>query len=250
MKNHLTLTTDTLGFETLLSKHYQRFQKIRGSFGSQRKILLNHSARWEWYSKIMLLKKLPAEPLPQINFVDDHDGRARELVMNFLNVNTSLDDLLNYLLHVFGHKGYEAPPKFNFDFPVEEALKLDRDLFGDVYSEVMGKGLRSGTGYFPTPQAICNLIADMSLSDCQLINTVNDPCVGSGRMLLSASNKSLFLSGNDINPICIKMTLVNGYFLAPWLVMPPPPEISQNYKQFKLERNGYGKNTASFQLYG
>lgn len=245
MSYGIPLTSPTLDFENLLSKHYRRFTKSRGSFGIARKVLIAHSHRWQWYSSIMLLKEIPTEPLPQMDFVDDHDSRAKKLVMSLLNINTSLDDVLNYLLHVFGHPGFEEPPKTEISFPIEEALLLDRDLFGDVYSEVMGNGLRSGTGYFPTPQNICNMMIEMTMADCELTNTVNDPCVGSGRMLLSASNKSLFLSGNDVNPTCVKMTLVNGYFFAPWIALPPPKEIIPLRKHFNLERNIYGKNTFS-----
>ena len=52
--------------------------------------------------------------------------------------------------------------------------------------------------------------------------TVMDPCVGTGRMLLAASNHSYRLYGCDINPTVIKATLINGFLYAPWLVRPFP----------------------------
>jgi hypothetical protein len=52
------------------------------------------------------------------------------------------------------------------------------------------------------------------------LKSVNEPCVGTGRMLLYASNYSLILSGQDINLTCVKATLVNGYLYAPWMVKP------------------------------
>ncbi len=241
----MNLASEPSQFDALLSKHYQRFLISRGSFGSWRSKLISLSPRWQWYSNIMLLKKLSAEPLPKMDFSDDNDGKAKKLVLSILNVNRNLDDLLNFLLHMFGHTGYEQRPRVEFDFPLEEALRLERDLFGDAYSEVMGNSLRNGTGYFPTPQSICNLIVEMTMTGCQLTNTVNDPCVGSGRMLLSASNKSLFLSGNDVNLICVKMTLVNGYLFAPWLVLPPPKEILSQNNNYNLQRNIYAQNTFS-----
>jgi len=51
---------------------------------------------------------------------------------------------------------------------------------------------------------------------------VMDPCAGTGRMLLAASNHSYRLHGCDINPTVIKVTLVNGFLYAPWLVRPFP----------------------------
>jgi len=41
-------------------------------------------------------------------------------------------------------------------------------------------------------------------------------------MLLTASNYSLSLHGQDINETVIKATLINGYLYAPWLVKPLP----------------------------
>ncbi len=246
MNSLTSRTSQTFGFDELLLKHFNRFQQQRGSFGSfRRRPAVLSSPRWQWYCELLLLKKIPKEPLPQTHFVDDSDGRAKKLVLSLLKNNTSFNDVLNVLLHLFGHAGYEQVEPKNVDFPLEEALRLDRDIFGDAYSETMGKSLRSGTGYFPTPQNICNMIVEMTLSNCQLTNTVNDPCVGSGRMLLSASNKALFLYGNDINMTCVKMTLLNGYLFAPWLVIPPPPEIKNNNK-FEIRRNIYAEDTFSF----
>ena len=52
--------------------------------------------------------------------------------------------------------------------------------------------------------------------------TVCDPCVGTGRFLLHASNHSLRLYGCEIDPVLCKATLVNAYFYAPWLARPIP----------------------------
>jgi hypothetical protein len=47
-----------------------------------------------------------------------------------------------------------------------------------------------------------------------------DPCVGTGRFLLHASNHTLNLSGTDIDSTLCKATLVNGFLYAPWMVRP------------------------------
>jgi tRNA G10 N-methylase Trm11 len=61
----------------------------------------------------------------------------------------------------------------------------------------------------------------MEGEDCRT-KTVCDPAVGTGRFLLTASNYSLRLYGQDIDPTVCMATLVNGYLLAPWLVRPLP----------------------------
>jgi type I restriction-modification system DNA methylase subunit len=52
-----------------------------------------------------------------------------------------------------------------------------------------------------------------------------DPCVGSGRMLLHASNYSLSLYGQDIDPLAVTMCKINGALYAPWISFPLPDAI-------------------------
>ena len=78
-------------------------------------------------------------------------------------------------------------------------------------------------GFYPTPMPVCELMAQMTVAgEDARTKSVCDPCVGTGRMLLAASNYSYRLYGCDINPTVIKATLINGYVYAPWLVRPFP----------------------------
>jgi hypothetical protein len=54
------------------------------------------------------------------------------------------------------------------------------------------------------------------------MQTVNEPCIGTGRMLMFASNYSLRLSGQDVNATCVKASMVNLFLYAPWAVRPFP----------------------------
>ncbi len=47
----------------------------------------------------------------------------------------------------------------------------------------------------------------------------------SGRMLLHASNYSLNLWGQDIDPLAVAMCKINGALYAPWLTFPLPASI-------------------------
>jgi hypothetical protein len=115
-------------------------------------------------------------------------------------------------------------------------MSLDRDIFGDYYAEETGSRTRQCSGYFPTPMSVASIMTDATMRGCALTETVCDPCVGSGRLLLPASNFSLFLSGTDINPVCIRMTLVNGFLFAPQIVITPPEEIKRG-KAVQFDRN-------------
>jgi len=67
---------------------------------------------------------------------------------------------------------------------------------------------------------------DLAAADNDLrLKSVCDPCVGSGRMLLHASNFSLRLYGQDIDPVAISMCKTNGALYAPWLAFPLPDHI-------------------------
>jgi hypothetical protein len=93
------------------------------------------------------------------------------------------------------------------------------------------------------------------------LETVLDPCVGTGRMLLHASNLSYCLYGCDIDPLVAMITRINGALYAPWLAfpfsesilgvaLPPPPpaplpvpkehQPADNAPLFRCDDHGQG----------
>jgi hypothetical protein len=50
--------------------------------------------------------------------------------------------------------------------------------------------------------------------------TVCDPAVGTARMLMHASNRSIFLFGADIDPVVLKAAKLNLHLYAPWGALP------------------------------
>jgi hypothetical protein len=80
--------------------------------------------------------------------------------------------------------------------------------------------------FYPTPHDLCELMVGMTMGEGDhRAKTVHDPCVGSGRMLLHASNHSYRLSGQDIDPMMVAITKINGALYAPWLSFPAPDSI-------------------------
>jgi hypothetical protein len=144
---------------------------------------------------------------------------------------SAFDYFLDWLLYGFGHSGQQEQPTERQEhqgasdrlyqvFNLETLLAYPHDYFGEILAENQhGRHL----GFFPTPMHVSEFMALMTLggSDART-KTVMDPCVGTGRMLLAASNHSYRLYGCDINPTVIKVCLVNGYLYAPWLVRPFP----------------------------
>ena len=84
-----------------------------------------------------------------------------------------------------------------------------KDPFGDFFEEYMSS---SRTGQFFTPQPVCDFMAQIQMpADVPNHAKVNDPCCGSGRLLLSAAkiNRHLQFFATDVDLTCCKMTVLN-----------------------------------------
>jgi type I restriction-modification system DNA methylase subunit len=84
-----------------------------------------------------------------------------------------------------------------------------KDPFGDFYEAHLSN---ARTGQFFTPEPVCDLIASMQIgTDVPENATINDPCCGSGRLLLAAAkiNRKARFYAADVDPTCCKMTVLN-----------------------------------------
>jgi hypothetical protein len=197
--------------------------------------------RWEHWTRVMEAGELIEEAIPRIEFEAHSASPARKMHENALNSIprhgswqgwsgwTYFDYYLDWLLFAFGHSSQREPPREPDNnasgrlwqtFCVEAMLAWPADLLGDLLAD-NAHGRHSG--FFPTPHNVVEMMCRMNFGDedCRS-KTVCDPCLGTGRMLLHASNYSYRLYGMDINPTVIKAALVNGYCFAPWLVKPFP----------------------------
>jgi hypothetical protein len=109
-------------------------------------------------------------------------------------------------------------------------LEHPYDYLGDFVAQRKANGWNP-TGFYPTPHNVVELMVQMTMNDQPddgrdpRIRSVCDPCVGSGRMLLHASNYSLNLYGVDIDPMAVAMCKINGALYAPWLAFGLPSSI-------------------------
>ena len=170
-------------------------------------------------------------------------------------------------------------PQHGWDGKLYECFELgrlqagDTDVFGAVISDSIGKGKRwNSAAFYPTPQEVCELMVQVTMSDmvnvhhgkdCRLLS-VCDPCVGTGRMLLSASNYSVNLSGCDIDPVMVDCCAINMALYAPWGVYQTPrqkellgtagaqlPEVAEVIAEQRVGQ-GHSKveNPAAFDSHG
>jgi hypothetical protein len=208
--------------------------------------------RWDYWAKTLEAGKLLDEDIPQIEFgtgrgsgFEGESGVTRrhleeclDLIPNYGGggwLGWSSWEFFNYflrwLLYGFGFPGQPELPKeppgckgassrlYQY-FELGYLILHPWDYWGAILAENRyGRTL----GFYPTPMPVVNLMARITFSE-QLSKTQNvyEPCLGTGRMLLYASNYSLCLYGQDINGTVIDAALVNGYCYAPWMVQPIP----------------------------
>ena len=162
------------------------------------------------------------------------------------------DYFLSWLLFGLGHKGQSEPPnepsgcqsasdRLYQVFTLDAMILWPHDYFGCLLAE---SSYGKSQGFYPTPHHICEFMTQMVCDNKRDMRTetVCDPCVGTGRFLLHASNHSLRLFGMDIDGTLCKATLVNGYFWAPWLVRPIPWLDGELAALEKMPQNGAAEN--------
>lgn len=212
--------------------------------------------RWHYLEGIFVKGKLPEKGIPQLEFCFGDNGNntvktigspARSHLERCLDLipNSSgwrgwgnwqyFNYFLEFLLFGFGDPSQLEEPKepsgcvgasmrlyqyFNLGYFV----LFPWDYLGILLSE--NKYGRE-VAFYPTPHCVLEAMAVMAFHDIKIedgkdarLYSFNEPCCGSGRSLIYASNYTLILSGADINETLVKTTLVNGYLYAPWLVKP------------------------------
>ena len=138
---------------------------------------------------------------------------------------------VEWLLFGFGAPSVQAMPSQIEDdvnafwyktFNLGLFLKYPHDYLGEYAAALYGKGWQNPTAYFPTPMNVSIMMATMLLGEQDKTASVCDPCVGSGRLLLVASNYSLNLYGMDIDCQILNVCIANMWMYVPWCVVRPP----------------------------
>jgi hypothetical protein len=206
---------------------------------------LKLTGRWDYWFTCMETGALPNTLLPPIDF----DGMPHKETLKMLT--TALDAIpghgrgsyqgwstssyfeffTQWLLFGLGHKGNATPPeeplgchgateRLTKTFDLALLMKHPHDYFGDLLAEC---AYGRQNQFFPTPHPLCEMMTRITFPEGDnRARTVCDPCTGTGRLLLHASNHSMRLFGMDIDPLLCQIALVNGYLFAPWLVRPLP----------------------------
>jgi hypothetical protein len=145
-----------------------------------------------------------------------------------------LDDVIEWLLWAFGSRTIETRPvlppqavdRLYHDLQLERLVANPAD-WGSLMVMEWGAayGRQKYNAWFPTPLHVVELMTCLTFGnpggDEDLRRkTFNDPCAGTGVMLLCASNYSLRLSACDIDRLMCLLCELAGWLYIPWLVMP------------------------------
>lgn len=194
------------------------------------------AGRWDYWLRTLEKGAIPDEPIPQIDFLDFPDTKVmknlKDCLTAHLRYGFGLSDFFQWLLWGFGEQGErarisdEANEYWYKTFNLGLLLESPHDYLGHILSEEKAGNWSNPNAFYPTPHTICSMMVQMQFADAKRQGqdlkdkSVCDPCVGTGRMLMYASNHSLFLYGGDIDRTCVMACKINGYLYMPWLVRP------------------------------
>lgn len=219
---------------------YIQDKKKNRSHGWLRSLLFDLSLRWRWWSLCLWHNQIIGNSIPQINFVDQTTESSPQYKMikkcasEFYHEGIGFEQFIDWLLFGFGDSGVRVLPDkiqpkhtdyWFKTFDPSLLIGVPGDWAGHFYEvDVVAKWTKERQGFFSTPMSVCKMMVQMQMTGSnprtRLTASVMDPCVGTGRMLMAASNHSVNLYGVDINPVCCKITRLNGWLYMPSLVMP------------------------------
>jgi hypothetical protein len=139
-----------------------------------------------------------------------------------------LPQVFEWLLWAYGSASVERRPDLPdaaevamYKFEPQRMIAHACDWASDYAVDYYGRQ-KAGNAWFPTPVDICVLTTQMMTGadpdeDTRAL-TINEPCCGTGVMLLAASDYSLDLSAQDVDRSMCLMCETQGYWYIPWLV--------------------------------
>lgn len=215
--------------------------------------------RWSWWAECKIAGAISEDSqIPEIWFEGHPHAQTLKMIEQCLDAipchgswrgwssSNYFDWFLDWLLYGLGSPAQKQTPRepggcegaadrLYQIFQLGPMQLWPYDYLGHLMAET---GFGKHCGFYPTPMDVCQLMAKMIMGTSDRdhrFEQFNDPCIGTGRMPLVASNYCLSLFGQDINRTCVRATMVNAAIYAPWMCSPFPfldvglkrPEVPQ-----------------------
>ena len=200
--------------------------------------------RWDWHLRNLSTNKITL-PIPQIKFLGMVEPKTMKMLRTMINTikeeghygSQAAEKLIEWLAWGFGIKDVTTFPitqkiheKMKEQFKIQPLLEYPSDYFAVLLGE---SGHAGGPGWFATPMNITELITQVVFNKekSKPWENLNEPCLGTGSMVLPASNYCLSISGQDISPIMILTAKVNFMLYVPWAAIPYPKEMLKKLEE-------------------
>ena len=197
-----------------------------------RKLDYMTNQRWYFRSSAIVRNKIVL-PIPQINFSTPKNESTMKMLKNCLETYHSahlstrkIDLFFDWILWGFNSSLIKKFPDIKKElsehwyktFDLGLLLKHPHDYPARILEYVGSKG---GPGWFATPMNInCMMQQIVQGKETKPWQSTNDPCMGTGSMLLPLSNQSLNITGGDISGLMVKAAHINFTLYVPWVMMP------------------------------
>lgn len=194
------------------------------------------NGRWSYWLRTIDNGRPLDDPIPKIDFDGFPNAEAKKNITDCIRFmqakghSNAWMQFVEWLLWGFGDKIQPEFPREvteavswhwyqTFNMGLLLKYPCDYMAWGSCELKDMTRS-HSGLGYFPTPGNVVQFMVEMTMTDADKCKTMTDPCMGTGIMLLYASNYSLRLFGQDICLDMVKMTMVNAWLYMPWVACP------------------------------
>jgi hypothetical protein len=195
------------------------------------------TGRWNYWLDIMVTQQVEGKPIPQLCFAKSNGTGYRFTAamlkdcMSYGSRNVSnFYDFIDWLLYAYGsslvtnidHIPEEQTKYWYENYQAHLLLMFPADYFVPIAAELYDNKSFNANSFYPTPPHIVDLMVKMTFDEKD--EEVNkyaayyDPCCGTGIMPLYASNHTLRIYCQDIDPTMIKLATLNGFNYIPWLV--------------------------------
>lgn len=207
--------------------------------------------RWLFWGQAMLNNKIPLK-IPKIKFLGAPDPEVMKMLKRNVDFRIAkgttaykaVEELFDWILYGIGDPSVKTPP--DIDERTNEFWYRNVDLGimmanpHDYPARLLEHyGVRGGPGWFATPMAVTTMMADITAAGKnQPWARSNDPCAGTGSMILPLSNYSLNITAQDISLTVLRGLRINAWLYVPWIVKPFPKYMLDDLKK-RIE----GKNS-------